>query len=107
MRFVTDDLQAKIDAGTATKSEQSVYRILAAVDTLSPDEAAQKILQAEFICDARSSGHADTADAVLELFLDDAAIVRRGEHGFEIMLTDKGMAMGAALVKRIARGDPN
>ena len=106
MRFVTSDLQAKIDSGTATDSEVTAHKLLSVLsDTdLTQEEAAQKLLQADAVCDARNKGHHDAADALLDLFSTNSATVRRTERGFEFKLTDVGLAQGAALVHKMAGG---
>ena len=105
MRFVTAELQAKIDNDTATENEKVVHKLLSVLsetDDLTPEEAHQKILQADAVCDAKDKGHHDTAEALLELFSTESAQVRRTERGFEFKLTDKGMAQAASLITRMA-----
>lgn len=106
MRFVTNELQSKINDGTATNSEVTAYELLSLLGDagLTPEDAAQKLLQAAAVCDARAKGHHDTADALLELFSTNSATAHRTENGFEFKLTDVGLAQGAALVHKMAGG---
>lgn len=98
MRYVPDDLQVKIDNGTATADEIAVHRLLSVVDEMTPEEAVQKIVQAEAVCDAREKAGPEHAAVLLELFADGALVARRTVDGFEFRLTDTGLAMGEALV---------
>lgn len=118
MRFVTQDLQDKITAGSATSDEQIIYRMLSVVGdaNLTPHEAAQLIRQAEAICDAkdrlelqqeaiRKAGatSADMANALIELFSTDSLEVRRTANGgLEFRLTDLGLDQAAALVAQLS-----
>jgi len=103
MRFITTELQAKINDGTATETERVVHKLLSAVGDVSPEEAAQKLLQAEAICDAKDQGHHSSAEALLELFCAGEASVRRGVNGFEYRLTDAGIARAATLMRQLGQ----
>lgn len=107
MKANTTELQAKIDNGAATETEQVIYKLLNALGDITPEEAAQKLLQAEAVCDAKDQGRLDIADALLALFSDGDAIARRTENGFEFRLTDVGMEKAAALVRSLAAGKLN
>ena len=106
MRFITDDLEAKIRNGTATEHERAVHKILSLLGDVPPAEAAQKLMQADAVCGLRDDGRPDLADAMLQLFVDGDAITRLMADGkYEFSLTEQGVVRAAALVQRMAMRD--
>lgn len=109
MRFVPSELQAKVDAGTATEHERAVHKLLAALSEtdITPEQAAQVLHQASAVCDMKDKGHEENASAMLELFSTGCAEARLTESGYEFRLTEKGHAQAAALIRQIAGKKPN
>jgi hypothetical protein len=85
---------------------EATASLIASIDRWPPAQRQQILLQCEAIFAVRDSG--EDAQNLIEFLSNGLGIVsKRADGGFDVTLTEKGLAAGAALVKSIAGSRPH